>query len=153
MSYTAGCTASRANYFANPDVSYLGRPTGTDTEDCARAIDENKVRRPPTSLFACLLSNGLFSVHIRRLRIRKSQLRSVSLDEHAVRPSPPPPPPPPTPLPRPLYGLLSSPTGKDCTCPRHLFFTMGRCGGRSRREKDSATRTIVLHALDVHTDI
>ncbi|CAN0050661.1 unnamed protein product [Pylaiella littoralis] len=42
MSYTAGCTASRANYFANPDVSYLGRPTGTDTEDCARAIDENK---------------------------------------------------------------------------------------------------------------
>eukprot|EP00903_Cladosiphon_okamuranus_P011188 g10557.t1 len=42
MSYTAGCTATRANYFANPDVSYLDRPTGTETENCARAIEENK---------------------------------------------------------------------------------------------------------------
>eukprot|EP00752_Nemacystus_decipiens_P003649 g3363.t1 len=42
MSYTAGCTATRANYFANPDVSYLNRPTGTETENCARAIEQNK---------------------------------------------------------------------------------------------------------------
>lgn len=46
MSYTAGCTATRANYFANPDVSYLDRPTGTETENCARAIEENKVGPP-----------------------------------------------------------------------------------------------------------
>ncbi|CAM9477384.1 unnamed protein product, partial [Hapterophycus canaliculatus] len=42
MSYTEDCTATRVNYFANPNVWYLDRPTGTDTEDCARAIEENK---------------------------------------------------------------------------------------------------------------
>lgn len=43
MSYTSGCSGTRANYFANPDVSYLDKPTGTETENCARAIQENKV--------------------------------------------------------------------------------------------------------------
>lgn len=43
MSYTSGCTFYRANFFANPNVSYLGKPTGTATENCARAIEENKV--------------------------------------------------------------------------------------------------------------
>ncbi|CAN0149433.1 unnamed protein product, partial [Ectocarpus fasciculatus] len=32
MSYQDGCPAPRANYFANPDVSYLDQPTGTGTE-------------------------------------------------------------------------------------------------------------------------
>lgn len=37
-------TAPIVNYFANPNVSYLGRPTGTDTENNARIIVENMVR-------------------------------------------------------------------------------------------------------------
>lgn len=32
------------NYFSNPDVNYEGTPTGTDSEDNARAIRERMVR-------------------------------------------------------------------------------------------------------------
>jgi len=46
MSYTQDCTAARVNYFANPDVSYLDQPTGSETENCARAIQENRVGQP-----------------------------------------------------------------------------------------------------------
>lgn len=42
MSYS--CGSPRANYFSNPDVSYLDKPTGTATEDNARVIEEHKVR-------------------------------------------------------------------------------------------------------------
>lgn len=46
MSYvSADCYVTRVNYFANPDVSYLDQPTGSDTENCARAIQENRVGR------------------------------------------------------------------------------------------------------------
>lgn len=41
MSYS--CGSGYGNYFSNPDVSYLGRVTGTATEDNARTIEENKV--------------------------------------------------------------------------------------------------------------
>jgi len=34
----------KVNHFSNPDVFYLGKPTGTERENCARAINENKVR-------------------------------------------------------------------------------------------------------------
>lgn len=44
MSYSCG-SVPRANYFSNPDVDYLDKPTGTATEDCARAISENIVSR------------------------------------------------------------------------------------------------------------
>lgn len=30
----------RVNYFSNPDVTYLDKPTGTETENNARAIKE-----------------------------------------------------------------------------------------------------------------
>lgn len=36
--------AEWANYFSNPDVDYLGLPTGTDAENNARLIRENMVR-------------------------------------------------------------------------------------------------------------
>lgn len=63
MSYQEGCPAARANYFANPDVSYLDQPTGTETEDCARAIDENKVPTEPVfNLWGTLPGFGRFCV-------------------------------------------------------------------------------------------
>lgn len=43
MSYS--CGSPFANYFSNPDVSYNGRPTGTDTEDNVRALEDNMVRQ------------------------------------------------------------------------------------------------------------
>lgn len=47
MSYacTSAVTVPRINWFSNPDVYYMGRATGTATEDCARSITENMVRR------------------------------------------------------------------------------------------------------------
>lgn len=35
---------SRIAVFSNPDVEYMGRPTGTVDNDCARTISENMVR-------------------------------------------------------------------------------------------------------------
>lgn len=35
------------NYFSNPDIDYMGLPTGTATADNARCIRESMVR-PPT---------------------------------------------------------------------------------------------------------
>lgn len=47
MSYacTSAVTVPRINWFSNPDIYYMGKPTGTATEDCARSITENMVRR------------------------------------------------------------------------------------------------------------
>lgn len=36
--------AERVNYFSNPDVDYLGLPTGLTTNDNARVLRENMVR-------------------------------------------------------------------------------------------------------------
>lgn len=46
MSYSCPVTSGiRINYFSNPDVFYLGRPTGiADDADCARRIRETMVR-------------------------------------------------------------------------------------------------------------
>lgn len=41
MSYPCGTV--QANYFSNPDVMYLDKPTGTATENNARVIMENMV--------------------------------------------------------------------------------------------------------------
>lgn len=38
------CAAPVANYFSNPDVTYLAKPTGTPTEDNVRTIEDNMVR-------------------------------------------------------------------------------------------------------------
>lgn len=38
------CDAPKITYFSNPDVYYDGVPTGTAEEDCARMIEDNKVR-------------------------------------------------------------------------------------------------------------
>lgn len=52
MSYACPATTSfsrtvfKGNHYSNPNVDYLGKPTGTVWENCARAIRENKVRRP-----------------------------------------------------------------------------------------------------------
>lgn len=43
MSYPCD-DAPYGNYFSNPDVNYLDKPTGTDTEDNARVIIDNMVR-------------------------------------------------------------------------------------------------------------
>eukprot|EP00752_Nemacystus_decipiens_P004376 g3999.t1 len=45
MAYANGCNPSppRVNYFSNPDVNYLGLPTGTATDDNARTIEDNMV--------------------------------------------------------------------------------------------------------------
>eukprot|EP00904_Undaria_pinnatifida_P008030 jgi/Undpi1/4357/HiC_scaffold_17.g07723.m1 len=37
------CAAPVANYFSNPDVTYLAKPTGTPTEDNVRTIEDNMV--------------------------------------------------------------------------------------------------------------
>lgn len=37
-------SASPVNYFSNPEVSYLGLPTGTTTENNAETIRGNMVR-------------------------------------------------------------------------------------------------------------
>ena len=42
MSYS--CGSPRVNYFSNPDVEYLDKPTGTETENNARAFQDNMVR-------------------------------------------------------------------------------------------------------------
>ncbi len=39
-----GDGASNANYFSNPDVDYLGLPTGTATENNAKVVRDNMVR-------------------------------------------------------------------------------------------------------------
>ena len=45
MAYTCpGEVTPRVNLFSNPDISYLGRVTGTETEDNARTIADNMVR-------------------------------------------------------------------------------------------------------------
>lgn len=46
MSYS--CGTPYIFYFSNPDVSYLGKPTGTATENNARSIRNNMVRRTHT---------------------------------------------------------------------------------------------------------
>jgi len=38
-----GAQVSRGNYYSNPDVDYLEKPTGTATANCAREISENIV--------------------------------------------------------------------------------------------------------------
>lgn len=45
MAYTDDCNGGYVNYYSNPDVTHLGKPTGTDTENCARRITETMVRR------------------------------------------------------------------------------------------------------------
>ncbi|CAM9859654.1 unnamed protein product, partial [Ectocarpus fasciculatus] len=44
MGLDTDCNVPRVNYFSNPDVYYLGLPTGTSTENNARQITENMVR-------------------------------------------------------------------------------------------------------------
>eukprot|EP00903_Cladosiphon_okamuranus_P019467 g17901.t1 len=45
MSYTNGCNPAppKVNHFSNPDISVLGLPTGTSTDDNARTIEDNMV--------------------------------------------------------------------------------------------------------------
>ena len=42
MSYS--CGSSRENYFSNPDVSYLDKPTGTASADNVRVLEDNMVK-------------------------------------------------------------------------------------------------------------
>lgn len=46
MAYSDGCDPKppRVNHFSNPDIDYLGLPTGTATDDNARCIETNMVR-------------------------------------------------------------------------------------------------------------
>lgn len=44
MAYSCEFFTPRVNYFSNPDISVLGRVTGTPTEDNARVIRDNMVR-------------------------------------------------------------------------------------------------------------
>lgn len=48
MGYSCGSYTPRVNYFSNPDVSTLGRVTGTATEDNARVVRDNMVSRDTT---------------------------------------------------------------------------------------------------------
>ena len=42
MSYS--CGTPRVNFFSNPNVTHLNKPTGTPTENNARAFGDNMVR-------------------------------------------------------------------------------------------------------------
>ncbi len=42
-SYTEGAPVHNPKLFSNPDVNYLGIPTGTPTENNAQAIRDNMV--------------------------------------------------------------------------------------------------------------
>lgn len=44
MSYEDNCEGGYVNYYSNPDVIYLGKPTGTETENCAWRIRDTMVR-------------------------------------------------------------------------------------------------------------
>lgn len=39
------CRNPRVNYFSNPDVMHLNKPTGTLANDNARVIEDNMVSR------------------------------------------------------------------------------------------------------------
>ena len=43
-SFCSDPAVPRINWFSNPDVVALNRSTGTNDNDCARAIEENMVR-------------------------------------------------------------------------------------------------------------
>lgn len=45
MSYDDDCFEPYANFYSNPDVMHMGKPTGTETENCAMRIKETMVRR------------------------------------------------------------------------------------------------------------
>eukprot|EP00904_Undaria_pinnatifida_P013612 jgi/Undpi1/9381/HiC_scaffold_26.g11839.m1 len=40
MSHEENCNGGFINYYSNPDVTYFDKPTGTETENCARRIKE-----------------------------------------------------------------------------------------------------------------
>ena len=65
-------TVYKGNHYSNPDVYYQGKPTGTDTENCARAISENKVRPRKASLSHTLRGG---TVHARRTLSRLQVIR------------------------------------------------------------------------------
>ena len=71
MSY--GCGSPYGNYFSNPDVTYLGRPTGTPTEDNARTIEDNMVRSPETNMCTRIVPCWLFSYRKKNLSSTGSQ--------------------------------------------------------------------------------
>ena len=47
---SVSCGTPRVNFFSNPDVIHLNKPTGTVTENNARAIEDNMVRGKPIVL-------------------------------------------------------------------------------------------------------
>lgn len=55
MAYTDDCEVDYVNYYSNPDVVVLGRPTGTAIENCARRIRNTMVRTPPGSHLAPIM--------------------------------------------------------------------------------------------------
>lgn len=44
MAYQDDCDVDYINYYSNPDVVVLGKPTGTAIENCARRIRDTMVR-------------------------------------------------------------------------------------------------------------
>lgn len=44
MSYSDGCSVPRVNYFSNPDVTYLNKPTGDAQNNNAQCIRDRMVR-------------------------------------------------------------------------------------------------------------
>ena len=49
---SVSCGTPRVNFFSNPDIIHLNKPTGTLTEDNARAIEDNMVRGKSKALEA-----------------------------------------------------------------------------------------------------
>lgn len=45
MAYNDDCEHLRGNYYSNPDVTFLDKPTGTETKNCARRIRDTMVSR------------------------------------------------------------------------------------------------------------
>lgn len=68
------------NYFSNPDVEYLDKPTGTGTENNARTIEDNMVRRKSSAslnrvdchCFGRAIENRLLILECRRKRAAPS---------------------------------------------------------------------------------
>ena len=107
MSY--GCGSPYGNYFSNPDVTYLGRPTGTPTEDNARTIEDNMVRSPETNMCTRIVPCWLFSYRKKNL----SSTGSQSLHVLGCYPLP-------TRLPHPAH-MAASQTQHKPNLPRPVF--------------------------------
>lgn len=78
---STSCGSPFVNYFSNPDVTFLNKPTGTATEDNARAIGDNMVRNQIALVFLKRPSpsHNVIPKHLESNRCAKNSVCRVKL--------------------------------------------------------------------------